>query len=512
MKAYALPPPFRGFRDDVPVAVLESPFAEQIQNYNVDSGRLVARHGDDLWATDATFPTAGNSGTFHLTTYGSGTSQQLFEVAFNDNTNEIKFYDASAAGAPTSVHTLAAGATPSIVSSLFFNNYLFFFGLGSLFGVPQYYNGSAWGAAGYTYPSGFVGPFGGNTYKNRAYIICSGTPMYVYSGIDAISGATKGVNLSTVITAYCPLYAIASVATSEGINQQILQCFILASGEVLAYTGSYPDSADWQIVGRFMIPRPVFYHSIIEVNGDVLVITIGGLVSLRAVLAGAKSGQSVSALSDQIDTRWKELVNLQTGSNVYGVAGIYDQLADRLVIQFPFAASGISSRLVYYFKTQAWVEHLIESDVNCLPVSLTYFKDRGYYLSSRFLTVMNIEGKSDYRDDDPDGSGDYAVTTSLITAPIPTEKYGIVRVTGVEAIQKMGTEWEATYKLIGNFGQNDSATQALPPVPNTNIQKSFINVGTEANYVQLQISGAGATSTGHELYGLNFWTEPGGAR
>lgn len=528
MSAIPIPPPYKGERYDLPLAALENPYAEIVKNYNLDNGIPTIRNGDLIWS----YGGADDEITLGIATHGASSAQELF-TCYDDSVLGITWLDVSTAGVQTTVHSAGGTGGDDEIVTLFFNNYLFWFGETSLLPAaqgPQYYNGSAWGAAAYTWPSGLTQPFGGGVYKNRAYIIQRQSSKYAYSEINAISGAMTEVDLSQIISESGYLYGIRSVALSEGLQQETVCAFIFSSGEILVYSGSYPNSANWSLVGRFIISEPLSYHSFLDARGDTFIITDAGLISLRSLFTQGADLALIQAISAPIANRWQQVIFNQGSGNGGGsfrfyARGEYDHLNDRIVISFPNYVNydgendyTESMRLVYSFKVGAWYEQVMTMEDTGFFVSCITYYNNGLYFGGVSRNVKLVEGKGNptfgasqvFLDDSGNGSADTPINYQLRTMPLPLGKFAVNQLQGVELISKTDLHAETNYKLIGNFGQAETLDQKLPSQGNF-IAKPIVNVGIESDYVQLDISGATTSSTaiGQQIYALNIWNQPG---
>ncbi len=101
----------------------------------------------------------------------------------------------------------------------------------------------------------------------------------------------------------------------------------------------------------------------------------------------------------------------------------------------------------------------------------------------------------------------------LRTAPLYNEGFGSNATVGLEIISKTDLFEKAEYTLITNLGQGQTAVQRLPD-QGVNIQNPLINIGADANYLQVDISGTtdAMSAIGFELYSMNLWSNKGGVR
>jgi hypothetical protein len=517
LDAIPLPPPYKGQRDDIPLADLQSPYAQRVMNFNLDDGSATIRRGDSVHAT--------TTGQFikNVSSYGSGATEKLF--CLYDDAGQIKFADATAAGVPSVVYSPAGATGDSEIHTLFFNNVLTFFGEDTMkpggAGCPQY-NGSAWGLSGYTYPT-MTNPFGGTSYKNRAYIIERLSTKYAYSGINAISGVTTEVDLAQVIRTKGNLYGIRAVSLSEGVQQESVLCFIFDTGEVLAYAGSYPNAADWTLVAQLSVSSPVYYNAFVDANGDSFIISESGMISLRSVLTQGVNVATMQSISTPIQNRWDSTVGLlwrdYTYNQIY-IKGIYDRTRDRIVITLPGWVDPdeeggepdfyYASRFIYSLKTQSWFEHKIQNLLGFGATSATFFGRDVMYGGNG--GVRKMEGQTECSDGQF-GSSSIGFPFDLILAPLAAGRSKVFRAEGMDVIMKTDSAAYTTYQLISDLGVTSTVAQKVPS-STTSLQKTFVNIGLEGSYIQCRITGStspGTSTMGLKIYGLNVWPQPGKA-
>ena len=516
-----LPPPFKGQNDLLPTFSLESPFCVQMHNLNNEKGVVTLRKGNKRFAQTS----SGNPVALSIAAYGD----KLFMLV-DDSTSALRWYDISS-GTPVSVHiTGASGGGDDEIQTLYFNNYLFFFGEASLlpiFDGPIFYNGSTWGKATWTYPSGTVAPFGGAVYKNRAYLINRTQPEYFYTNIDAISGAVTKVSLASIVSKKSELVAIKSVSLSENVTQENLLAFIMSSGEILVYSGSYPNSESWRIVARFQTSPLLYTNSTVDAKGDTFLLTTTEILSLRNLIAKGYDAERREGVGSAIENRYKQIIGgLSVTYPLNGIIpytkGVYDRKNDRLLISFPYYVSpsiGLSQtgmfQLLYDFSLGAWYEYYQLSNdatgwVNQDIVAwndATYVLTQGINGATSYATVHTIEGKTNYLDDAV-VSGTLGIPYKLISAPHPLNRYGVVKTDGLEVIMKSDIYPTANWRLIGDLGAQQT-NQQVTSGNGANVTKTFVNLGIESNLVQYELSGTSTTSSvGLEIYGTNLWVNP----
>lgn len=144
---------------------------------------------------------------------------------------------------------------------------------------------------------GFTADFG-FAYRNRVYLIHSGTGTVSYYGAGATSGAASGTfDFRDFFQRGTKLIFGTSWSYNEGLSNEEL--FVVGNdvGEVLVYSGDYPGHANWRIVTRVDIPTPFpgFVNSgtleqvnVLKLGQDIVIPTTRGAISLAQIVAGRK--------------------------------------------------------------------------------------------------------------------------------------------------------------------------------------------------------------------------------
>lgn len=514
MQPVALPPPYAGIDEQVPKVALQSPFCENSLNFNYTQNGAELRNGDSLLAI------LGNANQYSQYRLFSYADTKLLNMTYNHSTSKMDLWDVEAG---TVGYSSAASGQPATVGfqPLYFNNYLFFFTT-TTYAPGIYYNGSAYGSIGYT-GSGTFTPFGGAVFNNRAYLIQYGEPAYWYTPLYAISGAISKVDLSTIISQKANLAIIARVTVTNQAGAQELVVFIFFSGEVLFYSGSYPDSQSWTLAGKAQIGPPLNYGSGVQYQGDYLVWCDTGVVSLRDLFLEGSEKASSLTINSRIQKTWESCVlanrtaySVPVGP-VQGVRGVWDKTNSRIIISFSRPPSTTANEGNWFFifntKTQSWYFHKsFGAGVDIFDIA-TY--KGSVYFPAELATKMAIykkEGASGFADRNSTDSGDTGFTFELKSAPLPAGRTQVAKCKGMDVLIETDLETVTNYYLIRDLGLETTTAQLLPDIP-TGVQKPFLNIGIEGSYIQYKISGTTVTgkTVGLKLYGVNMWIEQGGA-
>jgi len=518
-----LPAPFGGINKKTPIAALNSPYCEELLNFNTTEAGIELRNGDSLWSYVHNTGPATTDTFLGFVKYGD---IKLFYAA-EPNAGNTRYFDITSAGAPSLAHTSAAATINSELFTLYFNKYVYTFGPSTAGG--DYYNGSAWASWTWTFPT--INPIGGCAFKNRAYFVPRGSATYGYGGIGAITGTVTEVDLAGIILEQSYLSTIAPITiVNNGATLQLL-AFAFFSGEVLFYAGSYPDSASWELIGRGKVGKPLSYNSSIDFQGDALLRTRIGLVSLRDVFLSGGQMATTKTVSEEIDPIWISLVNviIAQGGSTYNEAstgrvkrvfGDWWPSKNRIVISFPIKVVDGNLELgntYFVFDTlrKSWSVHR-SFGIGGVQ-GLTHFKDNIYIsggdvaAATTYLTVMQKEGGTDFQDDNYDAVTSTDYDFEMLTAPIPFPKTAVYQASLIEPILESDLYGQTNWNFVVDFGRQTSGDQTTD-ASTTAVAKPAVNVGMQnITFVQVKMSGTTTSgkSVGLDLYSYNVWYNAG---
>lgn len=516
MDPIPLPAPYGGVNEQIPIIAVESPQCEELMNFNVTQEGVALRFGDSKYKSiTATQP-------LRLFAYGD---TKLFLLTVNAGTNKIDIYDVDAG---TVSFSSAAASGAALFYGTYFNKYLFFFNPTS-YNPGFYYDGAAFGNIGYT-GAGLIAS-GGNTFKKRNYIIQAGEAAYWYSGIDAITGALTKVDLSSIVEQNCYLSAIASITISDNVASIIIQSFVFSNGEILFYSGSYPDASDWSLIGRGKLGQPLSFNSVIKYQSDSLLLCDTGVISLKDLfLKGSEAAASLT-INTRIQKTWTALVQAIRTSlsipvgpiNAAGalggvINGVFDPKTNRIIVSFPYyldANNAVQTGSFYFvFDTllQSWFfQRSFGCGSNSIFDIVTY-KNKVITVSvgSSKIMVYEKEGSTGFTDRGAQDSSDVGYDYEIKSGAVKNGRAYVQKGEGLDVIIKSDLYSETNYYMIKDFGVLTTSAQKIPD-QGSSLQKPFVNVGIEGSYIQYKISGTTSSgkTVGYQLYGVNFWIEQG---
>ena len=149
-------------------------------------------------------------------------------------------------------------------------------------------------------------------YRNRLFFIESSSMSAWYLPLNAVGGqlleiplsgaAAKGGNLM-----FCATW---SIDAGDGIDDKIV--FVTDLGEVLIFTGSDPSDATgsqpWHQEGRYMVDPPMGMNAHMGLGGDLLIMTVSGIVPVSAAITKSAEELELAAISRQIRPMWRDEV------------------------------------------------------------------------------------------------------------------------------------------------------------------------------------------------------------
>lgn len=508
-----LPAPYGGVDSSVPTAALKNPYCQTLLNFNVTQAGIVLRNGDSMVTRLAS---GGTKSPIKFHRYGD---TSLFFSALNNTTVKSDVYNA-ATGAL--VYSSGAGTQP-LWTSVYFDNYLFLLSLGSR---SAQYDGTTWGGWGY---SGYASETFtcGTPFKQRLYLGTDTGATYYYSGIASVAGALTKVDLGSVLTFPAQISSISPLTLSDNVSTDTLLSFVFTSGEILFYQGSYPDSANWTLLGRAFVGRP--NGAAFSYQGDVLVPCRNGLVSLRDLFLRGTSNALSLSVNGRIQRLWSDIVSTYAAANPGApdlfTAGVWDSEGDRIIVMMQqYLSNGAfdTTRNFYFVYDTiigAWYTHVSAggvangSSTSGTYVDIAYYSGAVYLLcgSNDSIAVFKKEGATGFTDKRFDNGADNPYDYTFLSAPIPFPKTAAYETTQIEPIMLSDLYAQTNWNLVADFGRQTSGNQQTEALT-TSVAKPAVNVGMQnITYVQAKMSGTTVSgkTVGLSLYSYNVWYNSG---
>ncbi len=151
-------------------------------------------------------------------------------------------------------------------------------------------------------------------YANRLWFIQKDSMSAWYLPVDVVVGELEEMPLGGVFARGGSLVWGQSWSLSSGGSGGLSdQCvFVSTEGEVLAFQGQNPDSADgWGKAGQYRIGEPMGAKGFVRAGGDLLIATSVGLVSLAEAAKRDYAALGSAAASYPIEEAWTEAVYMR---------------------------------------------------------------------------------------------------------------------------------------------------------------------------------------------------------
>ena len=291
----SVPAPVGGWNARDSIANMEPLDAVQLINFFPTISNCVLRGGSTNWATGMT----GQVQTIMV--YNGGSSSKMFAAV---GTPDLKFYDASTAGAATAttVTSLTNAIWEYINITTTGGTYLY-----AVNGAdkPQLYDGTSWvaiDAASTPAITGVTTTTLSNVtlFKNRLWFIQKDTLKAWYLPTSAVGGAAQVLDLSAIAKFGGHLVDLDTWTIDAGYGVDDNLVFVTSNGEVIVYRGTDPASdATWALTGVWKLGSPIGNRTMLKWGGDLLILTYDGLMPMAQSLQSSRLDPRV-ALSNKI--------------------------------------------------------------------------------------------------------------------------------------------------------------------------------------------------------------------
>lgn len=315
-----LPFPTQGWDTETPVAELPTTRARLFDNWlpKGTSGEIRRGYGD--WVTGIGDPVET------LLPYNAGATAALFAAAGDS------IYNVTSTGA-------VGSAAQSDLTSARWSHVNFTTSGGSFLWAcngaddPRHWNGSAWAT-----PSLTVTTYNDNdisyvaAFKERLFFIFKNTLVMGYLPVQSIAGTVSNFPLGAVFNYGGRLVALGSLSRDGGAGLDDYFVALTSEGEVAVYQGFNPASAsEWALVGVYYVGEPVGDRPLVDLGGDLGVITQNGLISVGKTMNGAPEAER--DLFARVATPFRRAI--ATGQGFSGWEGLLVPSENLLLVNAP---------------------------------------------------------------------------------------------------------------------------------------------------------------------------------
>lgn len=349
-RAYTLPAPLGGLNGRDPINAMAETDALQLENMIPGVKNLALRKGQNAYyALDGN----KNARTDTLVTYTQADGTEQLIHGEDDALWKVD------SGSDT-FSSIGTGFTSARWQTVQFREKLIFVNGDD---QPQQWDGTSLTAATYTGITDDADLKNVGVYKSRLYFVEKDSQSIWYGDVDAITGALTEFDIGSFLKLGGHVLWAGSKTKDTGAGFEDVFTIVTSEGEILLYSGSNPEDAAWALVGRFEIAKPFDERSFLNDEGDLLILTRAGVLTL-STLFNNPTLEDESYTTYKIQEEFRDAVESygdNTGWEIYR-----SKLEDMLWIIVPDDTSS-TYVLAQHTVTKGWTKLTFYWDVmNCV--------------------------------------------------------------------------------------------------------------------------------------------------
>lgn len=159
----------------------------------------------------------------------------------------------------------------------------------------------------------------GMSHRQRAFVSDDYVFEWYAQDEQLVSGAAASAGVESLIGLFKKgetILRMFSMTVQPGNNTTNAAIFFGDKGSVLIYDGDYPGASNWQIVGKYVMPKPKARTSFCEIDGDIMVFTDRYAYWVSDLLAGGVTGAYENRPSRPIDNLYNAFMRDYSGIGV----------------------------------------------------------------------------------------------------------------------------------------------------------------------------------------------------
>jgi hypothetical protein len=337
------PAPVEGWDSSSALASMPALRAIQLKNWFPQPGYVEVRRGYQLHCRAASTATPIES----LMPWTGLTTQALFAAGGGT------VYDVTTSSASSGITGLTEDRWQWTNFSNSGANYLYIVN-GS--DSARHYNGSAWATPSIT-ASGITSAdfININVHKKRIWFVQKESTKAWYLATDAISGTATSFELGSLFGLGGYLVAMGTWTRDGGLGPDDFAVFISSRGQCAVYQGTDPATATtWELVGVYDLPAPIGRRCFCKMGGDLLLLTVAGVLKLSVALREGKEQLSASLVSERINPAMNSAARSYKDNFGWDMT-VYPK-GTRLIVNIPTTELSVAAQYVMNTLTGAWCE------------------------------------------------------------------------------------------------------------------------------------------------------------
>lgn len=353
----SIPAPIGGWNARDSLGEMDETDAVELINFWPRTSDVVLRKGYSQHATG--IPTLVQT----LMSYNGTTTQELFAIS-NGN-----IYDITTSGAVGSADVTGLSNSQWEYINVATSGGNFLYSVNGL-DKPRIYNGSTWTAVDASSSPAITGVTTTtlshiHMHKTRVWFIEKSTLKAWYLPVNAVGGAANSFDFRGIARKGGTLVAMGTWTIDAGYGVDDLAVWVTSEGEVIVYRGTDPSSAStWELVGIYEIGSPIGKRCMFKYQGDLLIVTLDGVVPLSGALQSSRVNPRV-ALTDKIQSAITS--SATTYQSNFGWQLAYFAPANMLLLNVPVFEGASQEQYVMNTITKAWARFQ-DWDANCWVV------------------------------------------------------------------------------------------------------------------------------------------------
>lgn len=393
--------PTGGIDDTSPIANMSDKFALKMVNWFPESGALRVRSGYRRHVVGLPFPAKTLIKFMGL----SGFDDRLFACT------DDGIYDVTISGQFTKVYTLTEGNCQWAQYSNIAGNWLIVCN-----GIDNavIYDGTTWTAFSEVATPAGPGQISGldpstiidvHPHQKRLWFLVRDSMTAYYLPVNEVGGVATAFPMAGGFSRGGYLNSLFTWTIDLGEDTGDILVLQSSEGELAGYSGTDPDTAGaWQLHAKYSVGSPLSRKSTVPHNGDQLLLTNYGLISLSELVGGRHAlGEREGTKSGRISRTLNNLVRSRLNSDGWEMA---DAPSFQYIILSVPEYSGVPSyQFIMNSLTGAWTTFDLPAE--------TFLEYNGMlYFANQNGTVYR-HGDSDMDDVGMDGLGGTAVVAGF---------------------------------------------------------------------------------------------------
>ena len=350
----SIPSPIGGWNARDSIANMDPMDAVQLTNLFPNVNNVVLRGGYTNWSTGL----PGQVQT--LANYSTGTANKLFAWAGTD------IYDVTATGA------VGAAVKSGLTNAKWEYINVTTAGGSYLYCVngtdaPLLYDDSTWSSitgSGMIHITGVTTTTLSNIalHKTRVWFLEKDTLKAWYLPTNAVGGAAQALDMSAIARLGGTLVDVCTWTIDAGYGVDDNLVFLTSKGEAIVWSGTDPSDPDaWALIGVWTVGEPIGKRCLLKYGGDILLLTMDGLVPLAGGLQSSRLDPQVS-LSNKIQGAF-DLAAVSARNN-FGWQIYYSAKQNALWVNVPLSEGSQQQQYVMNNTTKSWA-NFTGWDANC---------------------------------------------------------------------------------------------------------------------------------------------------